>query len=170
MAKSDKKSKRGEEDGDSVAEMQVELKAARKTIKQLELDAGSSRGAALELAKIKVIIDYHLEDFDIDLEAEMPFVVGLSLDENDEVVGEASYRPAAPKADAGEDDDGEDDDDGEEDTGDAADEAEAIVAAEFEAKPARKSAKQSRRVKAKPARDVTADAKAFFDKRKGVGM
>ena len=158
MAKQDKKPKT--EPTDKLAATLAELKAAKKTIRRLEADAGDTVANALEMAKIKVIIDHHLDDFDIDLEAEMQFVVGLSLGEDGKVTGEAVYRPQAAKGDGDEDDPGEAD-------GDAADKNDPNTEDDQKA-AGKKAAKQSRRVKAKPPKDVRAEAKAFFDRRHGV--
>ena len=157
MAKRDKNPKT--EPTDKLAATLAELKAAKKTIRRLEADAGDTVANALEMAKIKVIIDHHLDDFDIDLEAEMQFVVGLSLGEDGKVTGEAVYRPQAAKGDGDEEDGGE---------GAEVDDPKEAVAEDDQKAAGKKAAKQSRRVKAKPPKDVRAEAKAFFDRRHGV--
>ena len=157
MAKRDKNPKT--EPTDKLAATLAELKAAKKTIRRLEADAGDTVANALEMAKIKVIIDHHLDDFDIDLEAEMQFVVGLSLGEDGKVTGEAVYRPQAAKAEGDEEDGGD---------GAEVDDTKETVAEDDQKAAGKKAAKQSRRVKAKPPKDVRAEAKAFFDRRHGV--
>ena len=161
MAKRDKESKKTISQDQTPADPEVELKVAKKTIRRLEKAAGSAQGNALDMAKIKVIIDHHLEDFDIDLEAELPFVVGLSLDDDGEVTGESSYRPAVAKAEA-EGDEGDEGDDPEGDDGDAeADPEEPTTAA-------KKVAKQTRRVKVKVKGDARKQANDFFARRSGL--